>query len=65
MKDVTFNFPVVTREGFLHGLRCPKCGVDIRDGRPYASTLTDMTDGGEYITEITCVYCTDLIITIT
>lgn len=59
MIDTVLEFPVVTQEGFSHGLRCPECGVNIREGDPYSCVLTDMTEDGEYVTELRCVYCHD------
>lgn len=40
-----------------HGLRCPRCQRIVTRGQPYEAIMTGVTDDGEPVSELVCVYC--------
>ncbi len=57
MNDPEATFPIVTEEGFPHGLRCCRCQREIEPGQPFIALLMDDDYIRANIEELCCVYC--------
>jgi hypothetical protein len=57
IRDIELSYPVMTREGFPYGMRCPNCDRSIKVGQPYKSQLYGVLLDGSTTTTLTCVYC--------
>lgn len=57
MSEVRLEFPIVTEQGFPHGLRCTGCQRELSPGQPFAELPMGFDDNYETVL-LVCVYCT-------
>ena len=55
-EELMVSYPIVRQEEYPHGIRCPDCKRELKDGEPYAERFEGVWRKFP-IAEQCCVYC--------